>query len=228
MASMGEWNILFCIICWLLWRRRNERTHQGITLSVIEALSEIFGIARCMSKSTQFMRKNNSFSNSNPEREGNDNNSERVFEVSVDGAYSKAVGVSGCGGIISCQDGGLMEAFTCGIKARNSFEAELWGCICGLRRAWNLNIKNCRIWTDSMEMVELQNIEDFVRHESVELITEFKLLLERDWRVHVLWRCREENVYVDLLAKHALQLVPGLCLLTRDEAFDFFASLGIT
>ena len=105
---------------------------------------------------------------------------------------------------MSCQDGRLMEAFTCGILARNSFEAELWGCICGLRRAWNLNFKNCRLWTYSMEIVEIQSIEDFERHESADLIEEFKMLLARDWRVSLMWRCREENACADLLAKRAI------------------------
>ena len=57
-------------------------------------------------------------------------------------------------------------------------------------------------------MVELQDIEDFVRHESAELITEFKFLLARDWRLCVTWRCRENNGHADFLAKCAMNLGP--------------------
>ena len=44
----------------------------------------------------------------------------------------------------------------------------------------------------------------------------------------LMWRCREEHVHADLLAKYVLQLRPRLRLLTRNEAFDFFTSLGIS
>ena len=44
----SNWNVLFCITCWLLWIRRNERTHQGTTSSIVEALAEIHGVVRCM------------------------------------------------------------------------------------------------------------------------------------------------------------------------------------
>lgn len=99
------------------------------------------------------------------------------------------------GGVFFEHTVGMIEAFTCGIKARNSLEAELWGGICGLRRAWNLDIKICRLWIDAMEVLELLNNNNYERHESVELIREFKMLLAKDWKVQVAWRSREENIY---------------------------------
>ena len=73
-----------------------------------------------------------------------------------------------------------MEAFTCGVKANNSSEAELWGCFCGLQRAWNLDVRVCRLWTDVMEVMELVSINDYERHEIRDLIHEIKLLLSRN------------------------------------------------
>ena len=146
----------------------------------------------------------------------------------VDGAFSRSSSLSGCGGVILEHDVGVLEAFICGIKARNSLEAELWGCVCGLRRAWNLNIKFCRLWTDALEVIELININEYERHESVELIQELRMLLAKDWTVQVAWRSREENIYADFLAKQALQLGPGLRLLTREEVSAMMALQGIT
>ena len=79
-----------------------------------------------------------------------------------------------------------------------------------------------------MEIVKIQSIEDFERHESVNLIEEFKMLLARDWRVSVMWKCREENACAYLLAKRAMHLGPELCLLNREEAMVILVQLGIT
>ena len=152
----------------------------------------------------------------------------RTYDVCVDGAFSRSSSLSGCGGVILEHDVGVLEAFICGIKARNSLEAELWGCICGLRRAWNMDIKSCRLWTDAREVIELININEFERHESSELIHELKMLLAKEWSVQVKWRCREENTYPDILAKKALNMGPGLRLLTREEADELIALDGIT
>ena len=139
-----------------------------------------------------------------------------------------SAGLFGCGGVLFEQEGVLKEAFTCGIKAKSSLEAELWGCLCGLRRAWNLDIRNCRIWTDSMEVLDLINLDDFDRHESWAIIQEIKLMLVKDWRVQIVWRSREENMYADHFAKQALCLGPGLRIWTREEAANMLALDGVT
>ena len=56
-----EWNVIFCITCWLLWRRRNKRVHDGNTLTVADALAEILGVARCMQKAVHWNRMPNTF-----------------------------------------------------------------------------------------------------------------------------------------------------------------------
>ena len=165
---------------------------------------------------------------SNSDLEWNRDGMSRYFEVCVDGAYSMSSGLSGCGGVIMEHTGGMIEAFTCGIKARNSLEAELWGCICGLRRAWNLDFKLCKLWTDAMEVLELLKKNEYERHESMELIRELKMLLARDWRVQVAWRSREDNTHAVFFAKQALQMGVGLRLMTREEATALLALDGMT
>ena len=46
--GMDNWNEVFCVSCWLIWRRRNEVTHNNECSSVYEAIAEIKGIIRCM------------------------------------------------------------------------------------------------------------------------------------------------------------------------------------
>ena len=48
-----------------------------------------------------------------------------LYDVCVDGVYSNLSGLSGCGGVILDQAGSMVEAFTCDLKAGNSFEAEM-------------------------------------------------------------------------------------------------------
>ena len=171
---------IFCITCWLLGRRRNERVHDGNTLTGAEALAEIYGVARCMLKSDKLKQTPPTLVWSNSDLEWNRDGMSRYFEVCVDGAYSMSSGLSGCGGVIMEHTGGMIEAFTCGIKARNSLEAELWGCICGLKRAWNLDFKICKLRTDALEVLELLKKNEYERHESMELIRELKMLLAKD------------------------------------------------
>ena len=67
-----------------------------------------------------------------------------------------------------------------------------------------------------MDIIELENVDDFELHESVELIQEFKSLLARDWTIQVVWISKDKNVYADYFIKHALNTGPGLCLFTRE------------
>ena len=122
------------------------------------------------------------------------------YDVCVDGAYSNLIGLLGCGRVILDQAGSIVEAFTCGIKAGNSFEGEMWGCIYGLWRVWNLDFRNYRLWTDSLDIIELENVNDLDLHGTVELIREFKSLLAKDWTIEVVWRSPDENVHADYFA----------------------------
>ena len=227
-VRLSGWNVIFCITCWLLWKRRNERVHDGNTFTVAEALAEIYGVARCMLKSAQWKREPTIITWSNSYSEGSIIETNQFLEVYVDGAYSMSLGLSGCGGVFLDRSGGILEAFTCRVNAKNSLEAELWGLLCGLRRAWNMNTKICRLWTDALEVMELVNTNDFERHESVELIREIKMLLSQSWKVQVGWKSRENNVYADFFAQRAMNMGPGFRLLTREEVVAVLASNGIT
>ena len=53
--GMDNWNEVFCVSCWLIWRRRNEVTHNNECSSVYEAIAEIKGIIRCMHRANSVL-----------------------------------------------------------------------------------------------------------------------------------------------------------------------------
>lgn len=60
--------------------------------------------------------------------------------VNVDRAYSQKNGKTGCGGIIKEHKGNILEAFTLNIQDRDPLTAELWACLMGLIRRYEMRI----------------------------------------------------------------------------------------
>ena len=60
-ADIENWKAIFCVACWLIWRRRNEVVQHGSCSSVDDGVAEAIGIVRCMARAKKFLGGYGSF-----------------------------------------------------------------------------------------------------------------------------------------------------------------------
>ena len=60
-ANIENWKAIFCVGCWLIWKRMNEVVHHGSCSSVDEGVEEAMGIVRCMVRAKKFIGGHGSF-----------------------------------------------------------------------------------------------------------------------------------------------------------------------
>ena len=128
-ANIENWKAIFCVGCWLIWRRRNKIVHHGSCSSVDEGVAEAMGIMRCMVRAKKFIGGHGSFL-----RNGQLSQVvESGVKVFVDGAFSLGSSVVGCRGVVRDLEENVLEAFMYSFYGFSSVEAELSGCLWGLR-----------------------------------------------------------------------------------------------
>ena len=54
-ADKEDWKTIFCVACWLIWRRRNEVVHHGSCSSVDDGVAEAISIVRCMARAKKVL-----------------------------------------------------------------------------------------------------------------------------------------------------------------------------
>ena len=60
-ADIENWKTIFCVGCWLIWRRRNGVVHHESCSSVDDGVTEATGIVRCMLREKKFLGDHGSF-----------------------------------------------------------------------------------------------------------------------------------------------------------------------
>ncbi|XP_028803283.1 uncharacterized protein LOC114758414 [Neltuma alba] len=133
--------------------------------------------------------------------------------MEVDGAYSFRHNIAAYGGVIKSAGMTALEGFMMKIDATDSLVAELWGCLVGLKRAWDANYREIILRTNSVEAIELIYGESNDMHEDWVLISEIKEMINRDWHVEIHHIDRQNNGHADTLAKKALNGAFGLQIL---------------
>ena len=59
-AYIKNWKVIFCVTCWIIWRR-NEIVHHVSCSSVDDGVAEAIGIVRCIARAKKFMGSYGSF-----------------------------------------------------------------------------------------------------------------------------------------------------------------------
>ena len=107
----------------------------------------------------------------------------------------------------------MIDAFLLKLSAGDTLTAKLWGCLMGLKRAWDGGCRNFILRIDSTEAVHLIKFEVHEMHKDISLIMEIKGMLERKWCVDVRVFHRDGNGIANLLAKRALDGAMGFQIL---------------
>ncbi|CAN1819071.1 Putative ribonuclease H protein At1g65750, partial [Linum perenne] len=198
-ANMEDWwssNLLsvatatkFGVICWVLWKCRNERTFEGLLTNVvgvekrcrywIELSKEAFG-------SYQILR-----GNERPHRH-------------------EANGMAAAGGVLRNWEGRVVDAFTINLGICSITRAELTGAVKGLERAWELGVRELTVQLDSICAVRLLSDLANTDHQHACIVERFRALMSRSWRVRVIHIYRECNFLADYLASKGHEAPLGL------------------
>ncbi|XP_028771239.1 TMV resistance protein N-like [Neltuma alba] len=122
----------------------------------------------------------------------------------VDGTYSHSDDKAACGGVLKDGNNCMKEAFLLKLSGGDTLIAKLWGCLMGLKRAWDTGIRVVVLRSDSAEAVRLIKFEVPQTHKNIGLIMEIKGMLERKWFADIRVFHRDGNGIADLLSKRAL------------------------
>ncbi|XP_028773684.1 uncharacterized protein LOC114730743 [Neltuma alba] len=134
----------------------------------------------------------------------------------VDGAFAYSSNNAACGGIIKDRKDTILEGFQMGLEAGDALTIELWACLMGLKRLWDLGHRSVLLRSDSQEALRLIQGDPPELHEDVNLIKEVQAMIRRAWRVELRYIARDDNLIADALAKNSLQGGIGLQLLHPD------------
>ncbi|XP_028779077.1 uncharacterized protein LOC114735544 [Neltuma alba] len=99
---------------------------------------------------------------------------ESESSIEVDRAYSRRDQVAACGGIIKDRCGKIVEGFQLKLPAGDELTAELWGCLMGLKRAWDNGFRKITLCSDSQQALSSIQDEPSNLHEDYQLIMEIK------------------------------------------------------
>ncbi|XP_028803143.1 uncharacterized protein LOC114758279 [Neltuma alba] len=200
------WKGLFVVLCWLLWRARNESYHSNISTPCDKILMRAKGIMGCMSATSKKLLDVNLGTQARRPHNTSSTSSRDIVLVEVDGAFSYRTNAAACGGIIKRGNQHLIEGFLLKLDVQDNLAVELWGCLMGLKRAWDHGYRDIILRSDSVEVVELIEGEINDMHEDWMLVWEIKEMLQRTWRVEIQQIDRNENGSADNLAKRALSI----------------------
>ena len=122
----------------------------------------------------------------------------------------------------------IVEAFSCQLNNSAALNAEIWGCIWGLRRAWDLGLRDIKLFCDSTKVLSLVNSSEINIHEDKEAIFILRSLLNREWEVSLLWVHREGNLEADFFARRALGAASSFNIFSRHYAEHLLGITGVT
>ncbi|XP_028788321.1 uncharacterized protein LOC114744319 [Neltuma alba] len=117
--------------------------------------------------------------------------------------YAGSFGVTG---VLKKSSGSIIEGFQSKLPRGDALSAEIWGCLLGLKRAWDCGLRNVRLSSDSQEALGLFLTEPSDLHEDLNLILEVRDMLQRDWKVDLHYFPREENNTADILRALAMSV----------------------
>ncbi|CAL1360380.1 unnamed protein product [Linum trigynum] len=200
----------FGIICWSLWRTRNDRVFAGkITTSAafiqrvwawINVVRNALDKDRLIHQPSLPMRTEVEISWKPPPPEW--------VTLNSNGSVHISSGHAAAGGLIRDPTGRCLAAYAINLGSCSITRAELRGAVEGLQVAWDTGFRRVRVELDSLCAVQLLNSLDSPDHQQAAIIQRFKELLIHQWEVVVSHIFREGNKCADHLASrgHLLPL----------------------
>ncbi|CAI0421841.1 unnamed protein product [Linum tenue] len=180
-----EKGVDFGIICWSLWKQRNEEVMDGKRfceeglIHRITAWINIYCRATLNAQKSLMSPKATKTSHEiawKPPREG-------WIQVQSDGSVLQPSGSAAAGGLLRDHIGRCMGAFTCNLGKCSITRAELKGAAEGLELAWKLSYRNVELNVDSRTALDIIKNRDRTDHCHGLLAKQFNSLLLRELTV---------------------------------------------
>ncbi|CAN1146313.1 Putative ribonuclease H protein At1g65750 [Linum perenne] len=184
----GELALRFGIVCWYLWKSRNERLFAGS----IEDARVIAAKCLCWeSKVGDALQFETSFLEANG---------------SVRGDRGKAA----AGGLLRDREANCLRAYAVNLGACSITRAEIRGALEGIRCAWTEGYRKVEVQMDSQTaIVILLDRRPSIDHQHTLEVFEFRDWMNRDWELRLKHIYREANQAADYLANFGHSLPRG-------------------
>ncbi|CAN1779457.1 Putative ribonuclease H protein At1g65750 [Linum perenne] len=195
-------SLLFGLVCWCLWKSRNERVFSESAELPIRAAARIRAWAEIVKGA---MVKNG------------------WTILNSDGSVLQPSGKAAAGGLLRDEMGRCSAAYSLNLGICSITRAELRGMIFGLQMAWDRGHRRVVAQLDSAVAVALLEADGEITHQHAAEIYQFRELQKRDWCIQVRHIYREANKAADSLAGRGHSLGLGNHIIpTSDRALGFY------
>ncbi|CAN1808037.1 Putative ribonuclease H protein At1g65750 [Linum perenne] len=198
------------VMCWYLWKSRNDRVFNGNQESPRELASKISAWVNTIRSAVQEKgpmdpagsRKVRSDIAWEP-------GPDEWVVLNTDGSVLHNSKSAAAGGLIRDDSGRFLAAFSVNLGRCSITRAELRGLITGLDLAWDRGWRKVAVQCDSWAALALIANESEPTHQHAREVLALRNLLVRDWEVTLTHVFREGNQAADFLAGAGHNLPPG-------------------
>ncbi|CAL9009909.1 unnamed protein product, partial [Prunus brigantina] len=211
------WKTLFGVICWHLWKWRNDFIFKNKDELPFNPREMILSATKEWIKAST----NNQLGGDkiqvrlawNPPENG-------VLKLNVDGSFMRSTGSIGAGGVIRDHLGNWIGGFAVNLGKGQILEAELWGLFFGLQSVITRRMMNIIVEMDSVNAVNLVMSNELnICHPMAGLVSSCKRLLSQIPRCTIHHIYREKNVVADRLAAWSHDIELGCCFLEENPTW---------
>ncbi|CAN1142648.1 Putative ribonuclease H protein At1g65750 [Linum perenne] len=167
------------ILCWYLWKARNEWVFAGTNATAISTTNRIHSWHSIVSSTFKH---------------------QELMSMGKQGSVLADRSKAAAGGLIRNADGRCLYAFSINLGRCSIMRAELRGLIEGLKRAWESGFRRVDARVDSQAILSLIRGDNLTDHPHGVEVAALRELIERDWEVTISHTYREGNSAADYLA----------------------------
>ena len=199
----GDWQLIFGVGLWYIWKKRCNRTlggNQGNWYGTVLAIRRMVGNSKMVQGRSYGEMTGDTVNN----YIGWKYPAEGWIKLNIDGCSKGNPGLAGAGGVIRDHMGNWIGGFARNIGICSSVTAELWAVHDGLQLTWNTGIRRVVLESDSKVVVKLIKNGSGGVDTHYNLIMQIKAMLGREWDVEILHVHREANYVADWLTNFGL------------------------
>ncbi|CAN1142381.1 Putative ribonuclease H protein At1g65750 [Linum perenne] len=174
----SEKSLLFAIVCWMLWRARNEKFFSNSAVPALGIAHRSFSWVKMVREAATRTRRH---------------------IIIAPARQTVGSGRATAGGLARYPDGRCIFAFTANLGNCSITRAEMRGAVEGLTRAWNAGFRRVLLQLDSQVSISLLTDTENLRHQHALETGRFIELQNRDWELKVKHTYREGNRAADYL-----------------------------
>ncbi|CAN1178075.1 Putative ribonuclease H protein At1g65750 [Linum perenne] len=193
--------ILFGIICWNLWKTRNERIFSDSRSTATSVAVRAVKWLRIVTEAAEQSVQNISIGRGRRTAQiAWDPGPENWVTLNSDGSVDTQRGKAAAGGLVRNSEGRCLLAFSMNLGICSVTRAELRGVIEGLHRTWEAGFRSVVAQLDSSAAISILTSDERLGNQFELEKAHFRELRSRDWNLVIKHTYREGNRAADYLA----------------------------